>query len=221
MLELRRRGEQEFLITQQGRVLMTSAAHRSESALAATALSRLPARRSPRVLIGGLGMGFTLRAALDALPPRAKVVVAELHSVVVDWCRGPLAGLTGRALDDPRVEVRLCDVARSIASEGPFDAIVLDLFVGPGRPRADDPHFGGAALARTREALAPGGVFAVWSEQSDPSFEKGLQAAGFSVEKARPGRGGLRHRVYFAFRGADTPSGPQRGPARRRRSSGR
>jgi spermidine synthase len=221
VLELRRRGEQDFLITHQGRVLMTSAAHRSESVLAETAVSRLPAQRAPRVLVGGLGMGFTLRAALDALPPRAKVLVAELHPVVVDWCRGPLAALTGGAVDDPRVEVHLGDVAGTIESGGPFDAIVLDLFVGPGRPRAEDPHFGSKALARTREALAPGGVFAVWSEQSDPSFEKGLRSAGFSVEKARPGRGGLRHVVYFAFRGPDTPAGPPHGRARRRRSSGR
>lgn len=221
MLELRRRGERDFLITHDGRVLMTSAAHRSESVLAETAVSRLPPRRSPRILVGGLGMGFTLRAALDVLPPRATVVVAELHPVVVDWCRGPLAGLTGAAVDDPRVQVRIGDVALAIASGGPFHAVVLDLFVGPQRPAAGDPHFGPAALRRTRDALTPDGVFAVWSEQADPSFEKGLAQAGFGVEKARPGRGGLRHVVYFAFRASGTPAGPPRGPARRRRSSGR
>ncbi len=205
----------------QGRVLMTSAAHRSESLLAQTAVSRLPLRRSPRILIGGLGMGLTLRAALDALPAGATVIVAELHPVVVDWCRGPLAPLTGGAVDDPRVEIRLGDVAQTIGSEGAFHAIVLDLFVGPRRPGADDPHFGQAALARTRAALEPDGVFAVWSEQADPSFEKGLRAAGFAVEKARPGRGGLRHLVYVAFREPGTPACPPRGRGRRRRSSGR
>jgi len=221
VLELRRRGDRDFLITHDGRVLMTSAAHRSESALAETAVARLPQRRAPRVLVGGLGMGFTLRAALDALPARATVRVAELHPEVVDWCRGPLAGLTAAAVADPRVEVRIGDVARAIAEDGPFDAIVLDLFVGPQRPGREDPHFGRAALARTRDALAPGGVFAVWSEQADPSFEKALAAAGFAVEKARPGRGGLRHVVYFGVRASDTPAGPRRGSERRRRSSGR
>jgi spermidine synthase len=221
VLELRRRGDDDFLITHDGRVLMTSAAHRSEQVLAETAVARIAPRRAPRVLIGGLGMGFTLRAALDALPPRARVIVAELHPVVVDWCRGPLAPLTAAAVDDPRVEVSIGDVSQAIHSEGPFHAIVLDLFVGPQRPRTDDPHFGRPALERTRAALAPDGVFAVWSEQADPVFEKSLRQAGFTVEKERPGRGGLRHLVYFAFRGPDTPSGPPRGRAPRRRSSGR
>jgi spermidine synthase len=166
-------------------------------------------------------MGFTLRAALDALPPRARVVVAELHPVVLEWCRGPLAGLTDAAVDDPRVSVEIGDVAAAVASGRTFHAIVLDLFVGPQRPKGDDPHFGPAALARTRATLEPDGVFAVWSEQADPAFEKGLRAAGFAVEKARPGRGGLRHMVYFGVRESDTRAGPPRGRARRRRSSAR
>ena len=179
---------------------MTSAAHHSESMLAEEALARLPARRSPRVLIGGLGMGFTLRAALDRLPPGAVVVVAELHPFVVDWCRGPLVGLSDAAVDDPRVEIALGDVARVIEAAGPFHAILLDLFVGPRRAASDDPHFGRAALERTRLALTPDGVFSVWSEQPDPHFEKSLRAAGFGVARTRPRRGGLRHVVYLATR---------------------
>jgi spermidine synthase len=223
VLELRRRGDRDFLITLDGRVLMTSAAHRSEAALAELACAGLGRRRSPRVLIGGLGMGFTLRAALEVLPARARVVVAELHPVVVEWCRGPLAPLTGDALSDPRVTVEIRDVARVIeaAPAGSTHAILLDLFVGPRRPRRDDPHFGEGALARAGAALAPGGVFAVWSEQTDPAFQRRLEAAGFEVERRRPGRGGLRHAVYLAVRAPDTRGDPPRGRGRRRRSSAR
>jgi spermidine synthase len=157
------------------------------------------------VLIGGLGMACTLRAALDALPAGAAVVVAELHETIVRWCRGPLAGLSGGAVDDPRVEVRVGDVAEAIraaaAPSGPrFDAVMLDLYEGPypaAQPTAH-PHYGPAALARTRAALAPGGVFAVWSEEPDARFERALAAAGFAVRRERPGRGGRRHAVYVA-----------------------
>lgn len=217
MLELRRRGESDFLITRDGRVLMTSAAHRSEMELARLALAKLAARREPEVLLGGLGMGFTLRAALDALPPRARVVVAELHPVVVEWCRGPLAPLTGAAVHDPRVCVEICDVARLIGSGRCFDAIAVDLFAGPRGPGRDDPHFGGAALARVRGALRPGGVFGVWSEQPDAAFEKRLRAAGFRVERTRPGRGGLRHAVYVGIRESGIRGGRRREPGGHRR----
>jgi spermidine synthase len=220
-LELRQRGERDFLITLDGRVLMTSNAHRSEGALAAISLARLGVRAAPRVLVGGLGMGFTLRAALDALPPDARVTVAELHGCVVEWCRAPLAALTDSAVSDPRVRVETQDVTRLIADGSSYDAIVLDLFVGP-RGRADgDPLWGDAALARTREALAEGGVFGVWSEAPDAAFAKRLRRAGFAVEKARPGHGGLRHVVYTAIRESDTRGDRRRGPGPRRRSSSR
>jgi len=151
------------------------------------------------VLIGGLGMGFTLRAALDALPRRARVVVAEINQAVVRWCRGPLAGLTGNALEDPRASVVMEDVARVI-ERGGFDAIVLDLYEGPRQATqaAEDPFYGPQALRRTRESLTPGGVFAVWSEDPDPAFEKRLRTAGFVVERRKPGKGGPRHVVYLA-----------------------
>ena len=207
-LELRRRGEREFLITVGGRVLMNSAWHRSEIAVAELACRRIADRPRPRVLIGGLGMGFTLRAALDELPRAARITVGEIEPAVVRWCRGPLAGLTRQAVDDPRVEIALGDVARVIAgvadAAGPdaqtFDAIVLDLYEGPrtATQAREDPFWGPAALRRTRQALAPGGVFSVWSEDPDAAYEKRLAAAGFRVERRRPESGGPRHAVYLA-----------------------
>jgi spermidine synthase len=161
-------------------------------------------RPRPRVLIGGLGMGYTLRAALDALPRSARVVVAEIDPVIVRWCRGHLAGLTGSSLDDPRVRIEIADVAAVIAAatQGgePFDAIVLDLYEGPREAQggAADPLYGRRALERTRAALAPEGVFAVWSEDADAPFAARLATAGFEVERLRPGKGGPRHVVYLA-----------------------
>jgi spermidine synthase len=149
-------------------------------------------------------MGYTLRAALDALPRNARVVVAEIEPAIVRWCRGPLAGLHRRAVDDPRVTIRMEDVAQGIArAETPFDAIVLDLFEGPrtANQAREDPFYGPQALERTRAALTPGGVFAVWSEDADPAFAKRLRSAGFTVETLRPGKGGPRHVVYLGGSG--------------------
>ncbi len=204
-LELRRRAEREFLITVAGRVLMTSAAHGSESALAEWVCEGLEGR--PRVLIGGLGMGFTLRAALDALPRAAAVRVAELEPAVVAWCRGPLAELTGRALEDPRVEVVVADVMKSVseAARGtlpPFDAIALDLFAGPRgtRDEEDHPLWGAAALAQAGRALAPGGALGIWCEEPAPGFARRLARVGLRAELRRAGRGGRRHALYLARR---------------------
>ena len=204
-IELRRRGADEFLITVAGRVLMNSAASRSETALARIACGELGARAAPRVLIGGLGMGCTLRAALDALPATASVVVAELNETMLRWCRGPLAELTARAADDPRVTVRIEDVAAAIrAAAAPaaerYDAVLLDLYEGPhpaSQPRGH-PHYGPAALARAHAALRPGGILAVWSEDPDALFERALGRARFAARLERPGRGGRRHAVYVA-----------------------
>lgn len=203
ILELRRRGQRDFLIVLDGRVLMQSRAHRSETVLARLACEPLSDRARARVLVGGLGMAYTLRAALDCLAEDAHVEVAEIEPVVVRWCRGPLATLTSRAVEDPRVELATGDVAASIAaasrrSRAPFDAIVLDLSLGPARDADDHPHYGGRALATTRRALTPEGVLAVWAEDPDPSFERRLTAAGFDFERTRPGRGGRRHAVYCA-----------------------
>jgi spermidine synthase len=209
-IELRRRGAKDFLITFAGRVLMNSVASRSEIALAQIGCAALAGRAAPRVLIGGLGMGCTLRAALDALPDTATVLVAELHETIAGWCRGPLAELNRHAVEDPRVVLRIADVAAPIreaaeASTARLDAVLLDLYEGPQpAPQPDaHPHYGAAALSRTRAALCPGGVFAVWSEEPSPHFERKLARAGFAVRLERPGRAGRRHAVYLARAHAD------------------
>jgi len=201
-LELRQRGEREFLIVIDGRVLMTSRDRRSEQGLATLACQALVAR-SPRILIGGLGMAYTVRAALDVLPATAEVVVAELTPAVDEWCRGPLAPLTGAAVLDPRVRVVIGDVASviALAPRGHYDAILLDLYEGPhaATQRAGDPFYGRAALERSHAALAPGGVFAVWSEEPDEAFARRFAATGFDVTTHRLGKT-CTHIVYLGRR---------------------
>jgi spermidine synthase len=214
-LELRRRGDPntaegaDYVITIGGRVLMNGGAHQTEDALAELACRPLAGRKTPppRVLLGGLGMGYTLRAALDVLPSTARVLVAEIDPVIVGWCRGPLAALTRNAVGDRRVRVEIGDVAAVLARaarspEERFDAVVLDLYEGPREAHGgkDDPLWGERALATTRDALLPGGTLAVWSEDPDAAFEKRLDAARFEVERRRPGKGGPRHVVYLARR---------------------
>lgn len=211
VLELRRRGEREFLITVDGRVLMNSSTNRSEVALGALACARMEPVLDPRVLIGGLGMGCTLRAVLDAVPPGARVHVAELNPPVREWCLGPLAVLTGGAAGDPRVTIDVADVATVIhrAPGNHFHAIILDLYEGP-HARVDkknDPLYGSRAIELARTALKPGGVLAVWGENYDAGFEKRLRALGFAVATERPGRGGLRHIVYLATAPRRKPGG--------------
>src|SRR5210317_1669787 len=203
LLDLRQRGATDFLITIDRRVLMNSSANMSEMALAQLACESLKNKKNPRVLVGGLGMGFTLKAAIDNLPADAEVVVAELNPIMVKWCRGPIAHFTGRAVDDPRVKGVIDDVAaviRSAAMKGKrnrFDAIILDLYEGPyegdrGRRKY---LYGDMALELSSSALKAGGVFAVWSEDPDKAFEKRLKAARFYVNRQRPGRGGHKHVV--------------------------
>jgi spermidine synthase len=206
LLELRKRGERDALIMINNRVLMNSNANRSEIALGEKACKLVAARKNPRVLIGGLGMALTLRSSLDSLPASAQVVVVELNPIVVNWCRGPLAGLTNNAASDPRVTIVIDDVSRVIvqsaqeAGSQKFDSIIIDLYEGPGSATnaKSDPFYGSHALRTTAAALTPGGIFAVWGENPDVAFEKRLAAAGFSVERLRPGKGGLRHVVYVA-----------------------
>ena len=202
-LELRQRGGSEFLIVIAGRVLMTSHATRSELAVATLPAAQLAGRTAPRVLIGGLGMAYTLRAALDVLPAGAELTVAELTPEVEGWCRGPLAVLTDGAVGDPRVRVVIDDVARVIASapRGHYDAIVLDLYEGPhaATQRADDAFYGRAALERSRAALAAGGVLAVWSEEPDEAFARRFAAGGFAVGVHRLGAT-RTHVVYLGHR---------------------
>lgn len=211
-LELRHRAGGEYLITIGGRILMNSALHRTEVAVAEMACQRVADRQRPRVLIGGLGMGYSLRAALDALPPAAAVVVAEIQPEVVEWCRGPIAHLSGDATGDRRVRILVEDVRRPIADAarlgGParFDALVLDLYEGPRTAAGGDrdPMWGTEALGRVHGALNPGGVLAVWSEDADPGFDKRLMRCGFDVRRTRPGKGGPRHVVYLATPGRRT-----------------
>ncbi len=206
VLELRQRGEKDFLIMIGAQVLMNSLANRSEIVLGQQGCLHLKNSAAPKVLVGGLGMGFTLRAVLDTLPETARVIVAELNPVVPKWCGGPLAALTGNAVSDPRVTVENDDVALLIrrcavsGGEHRFDAIVLDLYRGPhARTHAiNDPLYGSRAIENSRNSLRPGGVLAVWGENHDDAFVNRLQKAGFSVTTERPGRGGLRHTVFLA-----------------------
>jgi spermidine synthase len=179
---------------------MNSATSRSELALARIACEAILDRDAPQVLIGGLGLGLTLRAALDALPPGARITVAELTKVVKTWCRGPASSVSRNALADPRVWVVIEDVAETIArATMRFDAIVLDLYEGPHEATQTDadPFYGSAALTRTRNALRRGGVLAVWSEEPDAPFARRLARVGFDHALYRPGKGGRRHAVYL------------------------
>ncbi len=203
-LRLMQRGV-EFSITVGADELMNSRRGGSETALGEIACRELGDRAAPAVLIGGLGMGFTLRAALAALGPQAQVVVAELVPAVVAWARGPLAGVFDGSLDDPRVQVVEDDVASLIAAAaGAYDAILLDVDNGPdGLVRsANDRLYGAQGLGAARRALRPGGVLAVWSAARDPAFTRRLEAAGFAVREhvARSGRtnGGARHLIWIA-----------------------
>lgn len=205
ILELRQRGKGDYLITVGPQVLMNSKAQRSEIALGELGCRHLKSHPQPQVLVGGLGMGITLQAVLDSLPAGAQIVVAELNAKIVEWCHGPLADLTDNAVGDARVTVELADVAELIrqAPQEAFDAIILDLYRGP-HPKTDkrnDPIYGSRAIERTRAALKPGGVFAVWGENPDAGFEGRLAAAGFTVRCERPGRGGYRHAVWIAEKG--------------------
>lgn len=204
-LELRQRGERDFIITIGSQILMNSLSNRSEVVLGQLGCASLKESENPRVLVGGLGMGFTLKAVLDTLPASAAVVVAELNPTVREWCSGPLAALTGNAVNDPRVTVEIGDVSlriRKIAVDGGesrFDAIILDLYRGPHAKthHSDDPLYGSRAIENMRAALKPCGTLAVWGENYDEGFDRRLQSAGFTVTTNRPGRGGLRHVVFL------------------------
>ena len=205
-LELRQRGEKDFLITVGGLVLMNSLSNRSEVVLGQLGCQHLANHPAPRVLVGGLGMGYTLKAVLDCLPATAQVVVAELNPTVVDWCRGSLALLTDNAVDDPRVTVEICDVAKLVRrcvqgdARGSFDAVVFDLYKGPHyrTDKINDPFYGSKAINNVRACLKPEGLFTAWGENYDEGFDQRLCAAGFTTRSERPGRGGYRHVVFVA-----------------------
>ena len=211
-LELRQRGEKDFLITVGGLVLMNSLSNRSEIVLGQLGCKHLKNHPAPRVLVGGLGMGYTLKAVLDCLPASAQVVVAELNPVVVDWCRGPLALLTDSAVTDPRVKVEICDVAALVrtcargAQQASFDAVVFDLYKGPHfhTDKINDPLYGSKAISNVHDFLKPGGLFTVWGENYDEGFDQRLRNGGFATSSQKPGRGGYRHVVFVAKKIAGT-----------------
>jgi spermidine synthase len=207
-IRLYRRGK-EFSIRVDGSELMNSSAHGSEDALAELACARVADRPSPCVLIGGLGMGYTIAAALRRLGTECRVVVAELVPAVVEWNRGPLADLAGRPIQDGRVTVREVDVARLLQAEHrAYDAILLDVDNGPdGITRKDnDWLYSRDGLAAAFAALRPGGVLAVWSAGPDRAFVRRLRRAGYEVDevrvRARGPRGGGRHTIWLAARGS-------------------
>ena len=200
-LELRHH-DGEYVIRADGFDLMTSRMHGSESAMMARACPEPKADAC--ILIGGLGMGYTLRATLDLLPPTASVVVGELNPAVVDWNRGPLGPLAAHPLDDSRVSVALGDVANVMRhNERRFDAILLDVDNGPDAltQRTNGWLYARPGLAAAHRALRRPGAFAVWSVGGDPSFAARLQAAGFEPEthivRARPGGKGPKHVVFI------------------------
>jgi spermidine synthase len=203
-LRLMRRGA-EFSIMLGTNELMNSRLSGSEAALATLAAKRIETVKKPRVLIGGLGMGFTLRAALAVLGSGAKIVVAELVPAVVVWAKGPMAEIFGGSLDDPRVDILETDVTEVIRSKPrAFDTILLDVDNGPeGLTRkANDALYNAAGLKAAYAALRPGGVLAVWSSGPNPPFAKRMRGAGFDVNEVAiraTGKGvGARHVIWIA-----------------------
>jgi spermidine synthase len=196
----------EFVIRVGPVALMSSAAHGSEEALAELACARIEGRAGARVLVGGLGLGFTLAAALAHLAASARVEVAELVPAVVEWNRGPLAHLAGRPLEDPRVTVWEGDVAERIRGKrSPLDAILLDVDNGPDglTVPANDWLYSAPGLRAILSALREGGVLGVWSAAPDRAFTRRLEQAGFAVEeqvvRARKAKGG-RHTLWLGTR---------------------
>ncbi len=203
-LRLIQRGN-EFAIMLGQNELMSSRLSGSEEALATLACRQLQAKADPRLLIGGLGMGFTLRAALAVLGPKARLVVAELVPAVIQWARGPMSPLFGDSLSDARVDIREADVAEIIAeSKAGFDAILLDVDNGPeGLTRKSNSLlYGVAGLNAAKAALKPGGVLSVWSSFPEPQFAKRLRDSGFEVNeinlRATGKGGGARHVIWMA-----------------------
>jgi spermidine synthase len=204
VIKLSRRAD-EYIILADDKSLMSSRMHGSEDALATLACQRARTLKQPCVLVGGLGMGFTLRATLDLLPPQAVVVVAEILPAVVEWNRGPLGALAERPLNDKRVAVEMADVATTLKSgRARFDAVLLDVDNSP----AEFTISGNAALydqsgiAAAHASLKTEGVLAVWSARDDRKFEQRLRRGGFIVQvervRSRQKQGGGHHAIFLA-----------------------
>jgi spermidine synthase len=203
-LRLYQRGT-DFMIVLDRNELMSTRMNGSEIALAEMSCDRLRGQSAPHMLIGGYGMGFTLRAALARLGAQAQVTVAELVPEIIDWARGPMASVAAGCLDDPRVRLVAGDVADVIdAGQAAYDAILLDVDNGPdGLTRLEnDRLYSSRGLASARAALKPGGVLAIWSAAPDNAFARRLSQAGFAVEevavRARTNGKGPRHIIWFA-----------------------
>lgn len=201
--------DRDLVILANGKMLMSSRMHGSEEALAELACKHILKAEAPRVLVGGLGLGYTLRATLDLLPATASVVVAELVPGVVEWNRGPLGPLANHPLDDPRVTIVLGDVGDTMRQDtGGFDAILLDVDNGPDAFTAtgNADLYANRGVTQARDALRPGGVLAVWSAWEDRKFEQRMRWAGFVVTvhrmRARLKRGGPRHTIFVGTRAA-------------------
>jgi spermidine synthase len=205
-LRLLRRGG-EFSIRLGSYELMNSRLGGSEEALATLACERIRSRERPRILIGGLGMGFTLRTAFAVLGADARIVVAELVPAVLAWARGPMREIFGTSLADPRLDIHATDVGRLIRS-GPsaYDAILLDVDNGPAglTRKANDALYDIEGLSAARATLRPGGVLGVWSSGPDANFTRRLRKVGFDVDevgvRAKGSRGGARHVIWIATR---------------------
>jgi spermidine synthase len=203
-LRLMRRGDEFSMMLGQNE-LMSSRLSGSEEALATLACKRIETVKRPHLLIGGLGMGFTLRAALAVLGSDARIVVAELVPAVIAWARGPMAAIFGDCLTDPRADIREADVVEMVQShKSAFDAILLDVDNGPEAliRKANDALYDLNGLKAILRALRPGGVLAVWSSGPNSSFSKRLRNAGFDVNevaiRATTKRSGARHVIWFA-----------------------
>ena len=195
----------DFMIVLGGNELMSTRLRFSEETLATMTLERLDNATSPHVLVGGYGMGFTLRAALAKVGPDARFTVAELLPEIIEWARGPMAEVAAGCLSDPRVRLRMGDVAEAILlAPEPLDAILLDVDNGPdGLVREDNNLlYRKAGLHNARKALRPGGILAVWSAWKEPKFAQRLREVGFEVEevevRARSNGKGPRHVIWFA-----------------------
>jgi len=216
-MTLARRGD-EYVLRAGGHVLMSSKRHASEERLAKEACARLSSRTAARVLVGGLGFGFTARAALDAIGPAGEVIIAELVPAVVQWNRELLAPLAGRPLEDPRTELFEGDVTRLLSNpKRRYDVILLDVDNGPfGLAQANNQHlYAVTGLHVAAAALAPKGVLGVWSAGADPRFVAKMEDAGLRVETlaahAHEG-GGSKHTLFLGTRAE--PGGPRGRPRR-------
>jgi spermidine synthase len=207
-LRLMRRGDEFSMMLGQNE-LMNSRLSGSEEALATLACRQIAEVKRPHLLIGGLGMGFTLRAALAVLGSEARITVAELVPAVIAWARGPMAEIFGDSLRDPRASIREADVIEVIQSApAAFDAILLDVDNGPEGliRKANDALYNLKGLKAIGKALRPGGVLAVWSSGPNPAFTKRLRDAGFDVNevalRATTKRSGARHVIWYATKRA-------------------